>query len=475
MGSHSINNILLIFLLAALLVGCSGGETGTGATDENGEQTLSVGTITGFGSVYVNSVKYDTSEADITINETSAQEIDLAVGMVVAVTGNVSADNSDEGFAKKIEYDSDVEGVVFSKSNNGSLNVMGQTIIHDNATVFDSNVETITDIASINQNAVVEVSGYPAGDGVVYATRLSLTSEQFNNTEVCVKGKITSPLTDTSFMIGDLVVRYDSAELKNFPNDQLAEGLLVKVIGHELDAQNQLIAEQVQFKKHIGVEQGMGVEMAGVVSNPRSLSEDFELNGILIQYDGDTQFISGDETSLVVGAIVKLQGEYVSEDTLYAHEIEITPSGKIDISAKIDLVNITDNSVSVLGETIYINNDTLMKDQTGRGKQKRFGIQYVNINDFVAIKAYQEGNKLIATQFKRRAINHQDNSARLVGQLQEVYTNGDNEITVSTFIVEISETDNAGLTAADIGKTLDVTGSYDMQNGFMATDFNFIE
>jgi len=99
----------------------------------------SSGVITGFGSIFINGVKYETDEADIVVDGVVGDESLLKLGMVVSVSG-IDAGNG-TGNAMTIDYEDEVEGVVLSASNypiDGTLNIMGLTIQTDEDTVFES-------------------------------------------------------------------------------------------------------------------------------------------------------------------------------------------------------------------------------------------------------------------------------------------------------------------------------------------------
>ena len=73
-------------MILGALTSC-GNENQSTAGGGVGGTGISVGTITGFGSVFVNGVEFDTSGASITVDGTPASESDLGIGMVVAVEG----------------------------------------------------------------------------------------------------------------------------------------------------------------------------------------------------------------------------------------------------------------------------------------------------------------------------------------------------------------------------------------------------
>src|SRR5689334_21689937 len=83
----------------ALLVACTGME-GTGYTGGDGGGVVggiegtgySGGGVTGIGSVFVNGIEYDTSNAEIVYDGASGTEDALQVGMVLGVHGDVASD-----------------------------------------------------------------------------------------------------------------------------------------------------------------------------------------------------------------------------------------------------------------------------------------------------------------------------------------------------------------------------------------------
>jgi hypothetical protein len=84
-------------LLLTALAGCggSGGSDAPGTTLNTPLATdqTTVGQITGFGSVYVNGIEFDTAGASYEVDDALASDDDaLAVGMVVKVEGSVNAD-----------------------------------------------------------------------------------------------------------------------------------------------------------------------------------------------------------------------------------------------------------------------------------------------------------------------------------------------------------------------------------------------
>ena len=73
-------------LAGIMTVSCGGGGgSGEVASGGIGGTGISSGAVTGFGSIFVNGVEFDTSGASITMGGISVSESDLKLGMVVEV------------------------------------------------------------------------------------------------------------------------------------------------------------------------------------------------------------------------------------------------------------------------------------------------------------------------------------------------------------------------------------------------------
>ena len=71
--------------------GSSGGIGGTGGGGGGiGGTGVAYGTITAFGSVWVNGVRFDTSAATFKLDDSNVRQDDLRVGMVVRVDGSIA-------------------------------------------------------------------------------------------------------------------------------------------------------------------------------------------------------------------------------------------------------------------------------------------------------------------------------------------------------------------------------------------------
>lgn len=132
---------------------------------------VSQGVITGFGSIFVNGTRFDTSAALFTVDDSPGAESDLAVGKVVTVIGSIDDDGLN-GTATEVIFDDQVEGPIDSvDAATATLVVLGQTVRVDSETVFDDSIVP-NGIEGLSAGEVVEVSGFNDADGTIVATHI---------------------------------------------------------------------------------------------------------------------------------------------------------------------------------------------------------------------------------------------------------------------------------------------------------------
>ena len=165
-------SVFISLTLAAC--GSSGGSADTTPVSPSATAKSVVGTITGFGSIYVNGVEYDTNGASYDVDDASASnDSALAVGMVVKVQGSVNADGR-TGSASSISYDDEIEGIVedlVADANDPSVKtftVMNTVVrVAQNSTNFDGEDDASFSFDTIMNGDNVEVSGEYDGDILV--------------------------------------------------------------------------------------------------------------------------------------------------------------------------------------------------------------------------------------------------------------------------------------------------------------------
>lgn len=93
------------------------------------------GSISGFGSVVVNGIKFDDTNATVLVNGSAAHSSDLRIGMVAGVQGQSGAMPT-LGTASRIDVWTAAQGTI-SAVTSGQITLNGMTIKTDSGTVFD--------------------------------------------------------------------------------------------------------------------------------------------------------------------------------------------------------------------------------------------------------------------------------------------------------------------------------------------------
>jgi len=446
--TRNLLRFVTTFLVAIILLACSagGGETGTGFNDES----VSVGVITAFGSVYVNGVKYETNNnTDVTIDGESALESQLGVGMLVTVRGKVNTDGV-TGAASNIIFEDDIEGLVLVNNitTDHSLNVMGQTVITDIDTVFESQVVAITTLEEIVENNIVEVSGFTSGDGTIFASRVEVKRQIYNAGEpIEIKG-MASNVSSSEFNIGNLTIMYsDQTTLRDFSGKQFVDGMLVEVKSQQaLDAQGKLVAASIELKddtKSFGLaSQAKEIEFEGIVTRAE-LSGQFSLNGRVISIASTTQFQGGDIAAIKVGVKIKMEGVLGIDGNIVAKELKFEQQSKTKLEGIITEINPNKQTITVLGQEVYITNTTRVKDdldEVSDSDRRFFHFNNLRVGNFVEISAYLDTatQQLIASKLERD--DDEGESAEL--EIKGIITSIDlirNIIVASGVEIDISE------------------------------------
>lgn len=187
--------------------GSSGGIGGTGGGGIGGTG-VAYGTITAFGSVWVNGVEYSTTSTTFKTDDHpngGGSQNDLRIGMVVQVDGSISG-----ATASTITVDESIKGFVEQVIDANRMVVMGQTVQIDNLTKFDNNVVPV-------QGDRVNVYGLVAGDGIVAASFIEKKTVA-PTPPFAVKGVVKNQNTAAqTFQVGTLTVQYAGANVGDMP------------------------------------------------------------------------------------------------------------------------------------------------------------------------------------------------------------------------------------------------------------------
>lgn len=439
---------LAIAALSALAITACG--VGGGLAGIGGSGYISTGTVTSFGSVFVNGVEFETGSSTFEIEDASGTQADLRIGMVVEVTGSINGDGI-TGNATHIKYGDDLQGPVtdlVAGANTSRFRIFGNEVeVSEVSTAF----EDVT-FATIAKDNVLEVSGFYDQNNVLQASYIAFISANANEDSIVeIKGRISNLSLDRSdFVIQGVNVNATSAILEDLP-DGLQENLFVEVKGKLND--NVIDAIEIESEDSFSEDADVDVELEGIVTRYNDKT-DFDVNNQTV--DATNAILSPVTLVLKAGDKVEIKGQ-LSNGVFIASEVE-TRQGSAGVSAIVSEVNIDTNSftVEVLPDqfiTVQLTTATRMKDDKGEeGEDENLLITELNADvDFVSVQGFESaldttGDTITATEVKRE-------SEVKATELEGIVTAGSvNDFTVLgvTYPVNISTsyngvTDNAAL------------------------------
>ncbi|MBA1444684.1 MAG: DUF5666 domain-containing protein [Chromatiales bacterium] len=395
--------IFPILFTTLILSGCGGGETQT-ADGGIGGTGVAWGRVTGFGSIYLNDIKYETTTTSYQFEEpTRVDQSDLKVGMVVRITGNNDGVN---GEAETVEYADLLEGTVSGNdiAGSSSLTVMGQTVIVDLDTIYDDGGTGIL-LADLAIDAVIEVSGFSDGLGVIYATRIEVKSAAWGGEELEVKGIVQNLNTIAfTFEIGGLTV--DWSTTASLPDGNPVEGQYVEAKGDSFNGAT-FVADEVETEGDGDLEwaeDGEELEIEGIVTTDfDDITNQFTLNGQTVQITASTEFEDGNTGDILAGKPLEVEGT-MDGALLIASEIEFgtDSADKLEVEDTVASVDLDAGSFTTVlsGQTFVTTTSTIFIDELTN--DQFFSLASLNSGDSVDVNYVDEGGgTLTATKVER--------------------------------------------------------------------------
>lgn len=322
----------------ALLAGCGGGGgslvavIGSGGTGISGEGVGSggtgapaggVGSVSGFGSIIVNGVRFETDTARILLSDTDA----LKLGMTVRVEGRMNEDLL-TGVATEVVSAADLRGPVDAIDiPNGRFTVLGQTVLAEDSTAYGGSV---MGLGGLRPGDLVQVHGLPGVMGKLRATRVERLAAPAT---AVISGLVESLDTGArTLRIGATTVRYGDAVFDALaPASSLAIGSIVRV--RAATFATVLDAASIEPWYAVLAADGTRLTLAGQVT---SFSSRSALAVDNVPVDALTARVSGGAaSSIVAGASVEVTGT-VRNGVLVAERVRLRPAPAAAAAAEPD-------------------------------------------------------------------------------------------------------------------------------------------
>ena len=345
-------------VLALFLAACGGGSSNSNGTTPPPVGTqpsnlTAAGTLTGFGSIYVNGIEFETGSATYEVDDVQGNsDSDLSVGMFVTVSGTVNADGI-SGTAESVSYDDEIEGPVENlmpdptDASRKIFSVFEVEVIISAATVLKAEDGSAFGFETIANGDNVEVSGDYLGDSIL-ATYVEL--QEASDDEYEVKGTITVMVAADQFTLtldNGATLNVTLAAGAEIPTMGLMVDQYVEVEGTVPDpvgAPNDILATKVALENQDSFDdEDDEVEIKG----PLTLNEDgtWTINSTLIVFSEATEYEPESLSDAIAhgsadGRVVEVEGQYI-DGALHAAEVE-DEEDDLEFKAQVDAVNATD-------------------------------------------------------------------------------------------------------------------------------------
>jgi hypothetical protein len=398
---------VLSLLAASILTACGGASTAPSpepapaptpvpTPTPTSAPVQTTGVITGFGSVFINGVEYETNSATVSTDDNpGADESDLEVGMIVSLNGEVNEDGT-TGNANSIHYEEQLKGPLDSIDLlANTLSVLGQVVVFDDETSLDGTLLT-----ELSPADFLEISGFFNAKGELHATRIEKETEV---SKLKVEGKVESLDTmNKVFVIHNLTINYSSAVFANFAEIDLSNGQEVRVKGLSSALSNDVfqVNEIKLQKKDEQHEDGKDSQVEGFITDFQSATS-FSVSNTHIITDENTEYKFGSVDSLMLNVQVKVKGEYNGAGDLLAQKIHLQQRSNLSMEGTVEAIDLDLRTVTVLGVEFMVTSQTIMKDESDHA-ERFFNLSDLVLGDSVELKGFidTDGNN-IATKMQR--------------------------------------------------------------------------
>jgi hypothetical protein len=344
-------------VVALAIAGCGGGDlqTGVGSGGSGAPVSgapLSIGTVTGFGSIIVNGEHFDESGATVLIDERPERPTQASVAALRLGT-RVELEHRDRRITTAT-VGSALIGPVTSVSGSGFM-ALGQTVRVDatpaRPTVFDG----FTSLIDLATGAVVEVHGERASSGEIFATRVQLRQADLN--VVRLVGTATN-VSGRSFTIGALAVNATDATILPAATS-LSNGDRVAV-WTDVPYGGGVLAAKIVRIGGIQIADNAPLTLEGPIEAHQSASA-FRVGGVRVDA-GSAAFVGGTAADLENGRPVRVRGAYangvLSATTVeFLQPVQVTASLTGPMTDFVDagnLFRIRDAQARVTPQTTYV-------------------------------------------------------------------------------------------------------------------------
>ena len=356
------------------------------------QNATSSGVVSGFGSVYLNGLRYVTENSNILSNGVESDEAALKVGMKVVVNAHQSS--ATEGTAFEVKYLADAIGEIEAIDLAApSISVLGQTYLITSATKLDEVI-----FNELRESMVVELSAFENANGSFTVTYLTI-KDDFSEHQLT--GRVSKlKARDKTFFIGELLVNYGDADV----DGSLYDGSTVSLKNDIGLIASEFNADEVSVQGMLLVIGGT-LTVSGIVETKKEVDE-----GTVIKVDGrnflltnEADFSQGDVENLRVGDQVNLIATIIESEQQYPYypinNIRVELANEISLEGIVQ--SATGSSFTLFGQEFTVDSYTLYEDNSEQ-ELRYFTFSDIAIGDRLDIDAYELNDILISRKVERK-------------------------------------------------------------------------
>ena len=346
-----------IAALAALLlaVGCGGGTS----TDMPAGHALTQGTITGFGSIIVNGIRFDDSSAQVIDDDGQLHDKnDLKLGMTVKVDSSDIDRGSKSAKASRVRFGAQIVGrvsAISAATTPKTLTVLDQIVEIAATTVFD---DLPNGFASIQVGDVLEIHALlNTANSHYLAKRIE---PKPGATVFKLRGVVANlDTTAKTFMIGGALIDFSGIAAADLPGN-LANGQTVRVkLQTVKNAAGAWVAISIRAEER-EMEDRDEAEVHGIITDFTSTTS-FSVNGLPV--DASKAAFPDGTAGIVKGASVEVEGAIVN-GVLVATKVELEDENEDqnELNGAISALDTAAKTFVVRGVTVHYTTGTTVFD-----------------------------------------------------------------------------------------------------------------
>ena len=345
--------------LAALLIaaGCGGG-SGNMSTTQG--QALTQGPITGFGSIFVNGIRFDDSAAQVLDDDGQARDRnELKLGMVVAVRSSRIDRGSMSAKASRVRFGAAIVGPVSAISAGTTprtLTVLDQIVDIGATTVFDKSL--VNGFDSITVGAVLEIHALlDTATGHYLAKRIE---PEPGATVFKLRGVVANldPVAKT-FKIGGALIDFSGIAPADLPQN-FANGMRVRArLQTARNGAGAWVAIAIRAEER-EMEDENEAEVRGIITEFTSPAS-FSVDGLKV--DASNAAFPDGTAGIKLGANVEVEGAIVNGVLVAAKvELEDENEDRNELRGTISGLDTQARTFVVRGVTVHYGANTVFAD-----------------------------------------------------------------------------------------------------------------